>query len=171
MTLKADSAAVLPGQDVENAPVRTVSLGGGLVVAYPDPVNEAASRIGRANRRVGTKPETLIRSVLHQNGYRFRKDHLIRAGAVRVRPDIVFTRWKIAAFVDGCFWHCCAEHFHEPKRNLDYWVPKLKANVARDRRVDDALTSDGWAVVRVWEHEDVEIAAETIVAVVRTRAT
>jgi len=74
---------------------------------------------------------------------RFRKDHLIQVGGVRVRPDIVFSRWKVAVFVDGCFWHRCPEHFHEPKRNLEYWVPKLAANVARDRRVDAALTAGG----------------------------
>lgn len=169
VTVNAEATGVRPGHDPETTFRRTVNLGGGVVVPYPEPSDEAASRIGRANRRVGTKPETMLRSALHRRGLRFRKDHLVRAGSVRVRPDIVFTRWRVAVFVDGCFWHRCPEHFHQPKRNLDYWVPKLEANVARDRRVDEALASDGWAVVRVWEHEDVAAAADRIADAVRER--
>jgi DNA mismatch endonuclease (patch repair protein) len=141
---------------------RTVNLGGGRIVPYPEPGDEAATKIGKANRRTGTKPELLLRSALHRRGHRFRKDHLLRAGLVRVRPDVVFTRWRVAVFVDGCFWHGCPDHQHVPKRNRDYWVPKLQANVERDRRVDAALQAAGWVVVRVWEHEKVVDAVGAI---------
>lgn len=132
---------------------RTVNLGGGQVVPYPEPTSAAATKIGKANKRVDSKAEVRLRSALHAMGLRFRKDLLIRAGGVRTHPDIVFTKAKVAVFVDGCFWHMCPEHFHMPKTNLDYWVPKLHANVARDARVTAALEADGWKVVRIWEHE------------------
>jgi DNA mismatch endonuclease (patch repair protein) len=90
-------------------------------------------------------------------------------GAVRVRPDIVFTKARVAVFVDGCFWHLCPLHAQVPKSNVDYWVPKLEANVARDRRVDAALQRDGWHVVRVWEHERPDDAGEAIGKTVRAR--
>lgn len=90
------------------------------------------------------------------------KDLLVRATDVRVRVDVCFTRVRVAVFVDGCFWHGCPEHQHMPKRNTDYWVPKLAANVERDRRVDLALAKDGWVVLRVWEHEDPMDAADLV---------
>jgi DNA mismatch endonuclease (patch repair protein) len=132
-----------------------VNLGGGLVVPYPEPSSEAATRIGVANKRVDSKPEIALRSALHRAGYRFRKDLLVRAGGKRTHPDIVFTKQKVAVFVDGCFWHGCPEHRVIPKSNQDYWVPKLARNVDRDREVDEALASEGWTIVRVWEHEPV----------------
>jgi DNA mismatch endonuclease (patch repair protein) len=91
---------------------------------------------------------------------------MIRAASRRIRPDIVFTRAKVVVFVDGCFWHCCPEHQVIPKANPDYWVPKLRRNVERDRQVDEVLAADGWVVVRVWEHEDVDTAAARIEALV-----
>ena len=77
---------------------------------YPEPKDAAATEVGKGNRRTDTKPEVRLRSALHRRGLRFRKDLPIRAGAVRVRPDIVFTRGAVAVFVDGCFWHGCPEH-------------------------------------------------------------
>jgi len=70
----------------------------------------------------------------------------------RVRPDVAFTRRKVAVFVDGCFWHACPEHGSKPKSNEWYWSPKLARNVERDRAADEALAHAGWAVVRLWEH-------------------
>jgi DNA mismatch endonuclease (patch repair protein) len=146
---------------------RTINLGRGRVVPYPEPTSEAATRIGKANRRTGTKPEVRLRSALHRRGHRFRKDHLLRAGAVRVRPDVVFTRKKVVVFVDGCFWHGCPKHQNVPTTNRDYWVPKLAANVERDRRVDAALSNDGWVVVRIWEHLDLDEAVDLVEHTVR----
>jgi DNA mismatch endonuclease (patch repair protein) len=84
-----------------------------------------------------------------------------------MRPDIVFTRAKVAVFVDGCFWHGCPAHQRVPKTNSDYWVPKLQRNIERDREVDDALAAAGWRIVRVWEHEDVDRAADTVARTLR----
>lgn len=146
-----------------------MNLGGGRIVPYPEPRDEAATKIGKANRRTGTKPEIRLRSALHRRGHRFRKDHLLRVGTVRVRPDVLFTRWKVAVFVDGCFWHGCPDHHHVPKSNGDYWVPKLAANVESDRRVDAALTEAGWIVLRIWEHDDVAGAVAQIEAALDLR--
>ena len=141
---------------------RTVKLGGGVSVPYPEPSSAAATKIGKANRRSDTKPEVLLRSALHRRGLRFRKDLLVRCGDVKVRPDIVFSRARVAVFVDGCFWHGCPEHQHVPRRNREYWVPKLAANVERDRRADAALTAGGWTVIRIWEHDGVDAAASLV---------
>jgi DNA mismatch endonuclease (patch repair protein) len=111
------------------------------------------SRNMAAIRRADTKPEVAIRSALHRAGHRFRKDMRLDLGHVKPRPDIVFTRAKVAVFVDGCFWHACPDHSKPPARNAEYWGPKLAGNVERDRRQDEALEADGWTVVRIWEHE------------------
>ena len=73
---------------------------------------------------------------------------------LRCRPDIIFTRARVAVFVDGCFWHSCPEHGTRPAANGDWWGRKLAANVDRDRRNDRSLSAAGWKVVRIWEHED-----------------
>lgn len=141
---------------------RFVVLSGGERVPYPEPTTEAATRIGKGNRRTGTKPEQLLRSELHRRGRRFRKDLLIRAGGLRTHADIAFTRERLAVFVDGCFWHACPEHGSSPKSNTAYWGPKLRANVERDRRVDQELRSDGWVVLRIWEHVSSADAARSV---------
>lgn len=112
------------------------------------------SRNMAAIRRRDTKPEVALRSALHRVGYRFRKDHPIRIDGRLIRPDISFTRPKVAVFIDGCFWHCCPEHGRRPSVNGDYWSPKLEGNVRRDRQQTAALRSAGWIVLRFWEHED-----------------
>ncbi len=136
---------------------------------YPHPSGPEVSKRMRANPRRDTKPEIALRSLLHHQGLRFRKDLLIRAGDVRTHPDIVFTKAKVAVFVDGCFWHMCPEHCHVPKSNPDYWIPKLNANVARDARVTAALEAHGWTVIRVWEHEDTDALAKITRAPARIR--
>ena len=137
---------------------------------YPEPKDDAATRVAKGNRRSGTKPEIALSSGLHRLGLRFRRDYPIRVGSGRpIRPDIVFTRARVAVFVDGCFWHGCPEHQVIPKSNRDYWVPKLHRNTERDREVDEALTDAGWLVVRIWEHEDPLAASVGIAAVVTSR--
>jgi DNA mismatch endonuclease (patch repair protein) len=123
----------------------------------------------QANRRTDTTPELRVRSALHRRGMRFRKDLFLRVGGVRARPDIVFTRHRVACFIDGCYWHRCPVHRSDPKSNRDYWSAKLEGNVRRDRRTDAALESAGWTVVRVWEHEDAEAAADRIAQVVEAK--
>lgn len=129
---------------------------------YPEPTSPAVSRRMRRNPRRDTKPEIALRSELHSCGLRFRKDLPIRAGGRSVRPDVVFTRYRIAVFVDGCFWHCCPIHGNKPARNTGYWGPKLERNVARDAAVDEALGAAGWLVIRGWEHEAPEQIATRV---------
>jgi DNA mismatch endonuclease (patch repair protein) len=152
-----------------NARGRTVALGGGRRVPYPAPTSPAATRIGKANRKRNTAPEVRLRSELHRRGLRFRKDLLIRTSAgPKVRPDVVFTKARVAVFVDGCFWHGCPDHGTVPRRNTEYWGPKLDRNIERDHRANETLEAEGWLVLRVWEHEGSE-AAERVVKAVRAR--
>jgi len=122
----------------------------------------------RRNRRTDSGPEAKARSVLHSRGHRFRKHAAIRTPQRLIRPDIVFSRARLAVFVDGCFWHCCPEHGNQPRANTAYWGPKLERNVARDREVDRALSDAGWTVVRAWEHEDPGQVADRVEAALQT---
>jgi DNA mismatch endonuclease, patch repair protein len=80
---------------------------------------------------------------------------------------MIFTRARVAVFVDGCFWHGCAEHYRAPASNTTYWTGKVTRNRERDRLADEALRAASWTVVRVWEHEAPESAARRIEAAVR----
>ena len=121
----------------------------------------------KSNRRRDTKPELAIRSLLHAAGLRYRVDFAPLGG--RRRADIVFTRSRVAVFVDGCFWHGCPLHATYPKRNSEYWLPKLQRNINRDRETDEQLRSSGWIVVRYWEHEPPVEVADRIEDLVRSR--
>lgn len=125
----------------------------------PPPLDTTTSARFRRMPRAGTTPEVALRRELHRRGLRFRVDECRLPG----RPDLAFTRAKVAVFVDGCFWHRCAEHGTLPRHNRDWWRAKLDRNVARDRRKDAALDGLGWTVLHVWEHEPVESAAERVV--------
>ena len=114
--------------------------------------------------RRDTTPELLLRRALHARGMRFRT-HVQLPG----RPDIAFTRARLAVFVDGCFWHACPTHGVMPKNNREWWNEKLTANVARDRAKDDALRALGWEPLHFWEHTDVDEAAAVIEAAWRRR--
>jgi DNA mismatch endonuclease (patch repair protein) len=122
----------------------------------------------RSNRRVDTKPELALRRELHRRGLRFRKDFLIRLQEVRARPDVVFTKAKVAVFLDGCWWHGCSEHGMRPKRNAEFWSRKFDQTRDRDRLVSATLQEAGWVVVRVWEHEPPADAAARIGVLVRS---
>jgi DNA mismatch endonuclease (patch repair protein) len=124
----------------------------------------------RANRRRDTGPELLIRSLLHRAGLRFRVDRRLTVDGVACRPDIVFSRARVAVFVDGCFWHGCPEHGELPRANRAFWEEKLGRNAERDRRQDAALSAAGWRVVRIWEHEDPAASARLIEELVRERS-
>jgi DNA mismatch endonuclease (patch repair protein) len=133
----------------------------------PPPSSLGARATMQANRRRDTGPELALRRELHRRGMRFRVDHRTVAG-VRCRVDIAFTRARVAVFVDGCFWHSCPMHGTAPKAHGDWWATKLEQNVRRDRRNDQALRDAGWTVIRVWEHESPEHAADLVVQSVRT---
>lgn len=134
---------------------------------YPTPSSPAATAVMRGNRRVDTRPEVAVRSGLHRRGLRFRKDCPIRVDGRLTRPDIAFTRMRVAVFIDGCFWHRCPAHGNTPKSNTDYWSAKLDRNAERDRAVSKALTGAGWRVIRAWEHEPTDEVVERITAALR----
>jgi DNA mismatch endonuclease (patch repair protein) len=69
------------------------------------------------------------------------------------KPDFAFPKWKIAVFVDGCFWHGHSCRNTIPKDNEIYWQEKIRKNKNRDSRVNDTLLAKGWYVIRVWECE------------------
>jgi DNA mismatch endonuclease, patch repair protein len=119
----------------------------------------------RAIRRSNTKPEIALRSALHRQGYRFRKDlRLDLDEGARARPDIAFTSRRVAVFVDGCFWHACPDHGRKPAVNEWYWSPKLRRTMERDRAADAALSAAGWQVVRIWEHVPLTDALAAVIA-------
>lgn len=122
----------------------------------------------QANRSRDTGPELALRSALHRRGLRFRVHRPVVEG-LRSRPDIVFSRARVAVFVDGCFWHSCPIHSTQPAANGDWWRDKLATNVARDHRCDTALREAGWLPFRVWEHENPLDAAGRIEKVVSDR--
>lgn len=105
------------------------------------------------NRSRDTAPELLVRQAVHAMGLRYRVAYRPEP-ALRRTADLVFTRARVAVFIDGCYWHGCPEHYIEPKRNVDYWRPKIARNRARDEETTAALTERGWRVLRFWSHED-----------------
>lgn len=107
---------------------------------------------------VGTGPEMALRRILHHRGLRFR----IAPKQLPGKPDIAFTRARIAVFVYGCFWHACELHGTLPKNNREWWQTKFAANRERDRRKDRELEAVGWVPVHVWEHDRATEAADAI---------
>lgn len=140
------------------------------LVSEPIPPSAAKSAQMSRVRNRHTTPELAIRRELHRRGLRYRVDMPI-PGVGRTRPDIVFTRVRVAVFVDGCFWHRCPEHESFPKTNAEWWLNKLDSNVRRDRATDEALRRAGWQVIRIWEHEDPVIAADRVEAIIRSQYT
>jgi len=118
-----------------------------------------------SNKRRDTSIELAVRRRLHARGVRYRVDYPPVPG-LRRRADVVFIRCRVAVFIDGCFWHRCPVHGTHPKRNADYWEPKLDANAARDAETTALLEAAGWTVLRFWEHEDPDDVAARIAAVV-----
>lgn len=112
-------------------------------------------------RGADTRPERLLRSALWHSGIRGYRRHW-RGPAGRI--DIAFTRWKIAVFVDGSFWHGHPSKW-QPGRWTGYWDEKIKRNIARDERQNNGLADAGWRVLRFWDFDvghDPSGVAETI---------
>lgn len=115
-----------------------------------------------------TAPEVALRRELHRRGLRFRVS-LRPLPGLRSTADVVFSRAKVAVYVDGCFWHSCPEHATLPSANRDWWRGKLLRNIERDRATDAALGAAGWRVVRVWDHEAATEAADRVEDALRGR--
>ena len=131
----------------------------------PPPGSWASSRSVRktmtSTRGRDTAAELAVRSAAHRRGLRYRVDAQPVAG-IRRRADLVFPRQRVAVFVDGCFWHGCPQHYTSPTRNHDFWLDKVTTNRQRDRDTDERLSNVGWTVIRIWEHEDPEMAVDRI---------
>lgn len=133
-------------------------LGSALRIGTPSPTKqsmdtlspEARSRLMSRIRGKDTKPELIVRSMLHQMGYRFR----IHRKNLPGRPDIVLPRHGKVVLVHGCFWHGhLCKIAPGPKSNTAYWPPKIEANRARDERNRAALIDLGWEALELWECE------------------
>ncbi|MGQ0466544.1 MAG: very short patch repair endonuclease [Sporichthyaceae bacterium] len=127
----------------------------------PVPSSESVSRRFQNTPTRDTPAELKLRRLLHAAGLRYRVDYRPVPG-IRRKADVVFTKAKVAVFVDGCFWHSCPVHGTWPKANGDWWREKLEGNSARDRDTDARLADAGWTVVRIWEHEPPDEAARRV---------
>jgi DNA mismatch endonuclease (patch repair protein) len=105
----------------------------------------------RRVRSANTSPERKVRSLLHGMGFRFR----LHDGRLPGKPDLVLPKHRTVVFVHGCFWHrhpgC--RRASTPAENQEYWLPKFRRTVSRDRRILAELRGRGWNVVTVWECE------------------
>lgn len=123
------------------------------------------SKVMRSIRSVNTKPELLLRSSLHKNGYRFR----IHQKDLPGKPDIVLKKFNTVIFVHGCFWHnhqnCIDGHI--PSSNSEYWAKKLNRNVIKDEKNCKTLEKAGWKVYVVWECEIEKKLDRTLKKVIR----
>lgn len=100
-------------------------------------------------------------------GLRYRVDTPL-PGMTRRRADMLFTRRHVTVFVDGCFWYSCPLHGTLPCSNHGWWVAKLEKNVSQDHPSNAHLPAIGRVVLRFWEHEDMDSAAEVIEQVLRS---
>lgn len=111
----------------------------------PEQRSLAMSRIKRRD----TRPELLLRRALWAAGGRgYRIDDRRLPG----RPDLAWTRRRVAVFVDGKFWHGHPSAYRQGQHGT-YWDEKIKRNVERDRATDNELASMGWTVLRLWDFE------------------
>jgi len=144
-----------------------------FVAGGPTPEHEpwasspAVRSVMKGNRKRDTAPELAIRRAIHRAGLRYRVARSPFTGVGTA--DLVFTRARVAVFVDGCFWHGCPTHFTFPRVNPDYWRGKIEGNKNRDARNDEVLAEAGWLSVRLWEHEDPAEAAARVAKAVRDR--
>lgn len=114
-------------------------------------VTAVTRKVMQANKGKDTKPEMIVRRLLHGLGYRYR----VHAGSLPGRPDIVFPGRRRILFVHGCFWHRhlgCRRAFM-PKTRAEFWAEKFQSNVNRDARNMTALEEAGWQVRVIWECE------------------
>ena len=106
-------------------------------------------------RSKDTKPELLVRSLLHRMGYRFRLHRKDLPGC----PDIVLPKYKTVIFVHGCYWHrhkgC--KYAYTPKSRIEFWQKKFQGNIERDRKHQRDLKKLGWKVLIIWECEIIDL--------------
>lgn len=124
---------------------------------------ETRSRVMARIQSRDTSPELALRRGLHAAGLRGWRCHVKHLPG---KPDLAFTRWKVAVFVDGCFWHGHPDFF-TPGKSGAYWDAKIARTKERDARANAALAALGWRVLRVWDFEvesDLEECVERVSA-------
>jgi DNA mismatch endonuclease, patch repair protein len=114
---------------------------------------EKRSKVMAAIRSKNTKPELALQAALTKKGLTYQTSY----GPQKI--DIALTTKKVAIFVDGCFWHGCSIHAHPITTNEKYWQSKIIRNKERDCQKTEQLRLQGWVVLRVWEHELLDIDA------------
>ncbi|MEV0901312.1 very short patch repair endonuclease [Actinoplanes sp. NPDC049802] len=119
----------------------------------------------QANKGRDTRPELALRRAAHARGLRYFVNRR-PIKAVRRTADLLFPRIRLAVFLDGCFWHGCPEHHTVAKTNATFWAEKVATNRRRDIDTNTRLADAGWTVIRIWEHETADQAADTILAAV-----
>ena len=112
---------------------------------------DVRSRMMSKIRSKDTKPEKIVRSLMHSLGLRFRLHDSKLPGS----PDLVMKKFRTVVYVHGCFWHSHpgCKYATRPKSNLDYWDGKLKNNVERDKLNQKEITAMGWRSIILWECE------------------
>ena len=140
---------------------------GRLTTSWDEATAGSRARM-RATRAKDTGPEVDLRRLLFQKGLRYRLQ-VRPVASLRHRADIAFLPSRVVVDVRGCFWHGCDIHGTKPKANAERWVTKLQQNRERDQRVETALRAEGWEVIVVWEHDDLEEMATAIQKVVMDR--
>jgi DNA mismatch endonuclease (patch repair protein) len=103
----------------------------------------------RAIKSKDSLMERELRKELSRQGLRYRKN----VSQLKGKPDLVFTKDKVAVFLDSCFWHGCKKHCRVPSSNKIYWKKKIARNRQRDAEITRSLRKDGWRVIRFWEHQ------------------
>jgi DNA mismatch endonuclease (patch repair protein) len=119
------------------------------------PVDPAVSRRFASTRGKDTQPELSVRRRLHQDGFRFRV-HAAPVQGLRRSGDIVFPRLRVVVLIDGCFFHGCPLHYVSPKTRTPFWDEKISLNRTRDLETTRLFETEGWTVLRFWEHEDLD---------------
>lgn len=106
-------------------------------------------------RAKNTKPELLVRRLLHAKGYRYRLHGMASGGKLPGRPDLVFASRRKVIFVNGCFWHFheCRVGLHSPQANAEFWEAKRTRTKKRDSEQRLELINAGWEVLTIWECE------------------
>lgn len=131
---------------------------------YKFNTTEKRSELMRKIRSTNTKPEQALRKELWKRGYRYR----LYVKGLKGKPDIVIKKYKLVVFIDGEFWHGYKWEEKKPKikANREYWVRKIERNIERDKENTTHLISQGYTVLRFWEHEirkDIESCVKQII--------
>jgi DNA mismatch endonuclease (patch repair protein) len=150
----------LMGEDPPRARVDTVAASSSWASS------PAVRSVMQGNKGRDTRPEKALRSAVHALGLRYRTN-VRPVLELRRSADLVFTRTKVAVFLDGCYWHGCPDHHRPARTNAEFWRAKVEANRARDAETDAALAGHGWTVIRVWEHSPPDSSARLIADIVR----